>query len=312
MRAIVIDEFGDADRMQLREVDDPKVGPDSVLIRVQAAGINPVDTKIRQGRLEGGFPHHFPLVLGWDAAGVVEAVGPAVVDLEPGDPVYAYCRKTEIAAGTYAELAAMPAGAVARRPRSVDVVHAGGLPLVGLTAWQALVEGARVEAGQTVLVTAASGGVGHVAVQIARDLGARVVGTASERNHDFVRSLGADAVVDYGAQDVEAALREAAPEGFDAALDLVGGDGQAQAEAVLKDGGALVSIVDPSVKERSRVRGHYTFVRPSAAELVELAERVDDGRLRVEVQETLPLERAADAHRLLERGHVRGKVVLEV
>ncbi len=313
MRAIAIDDFGGPERMQLRELPDPKVGPDFVRIRVQAAGVNPVDAKVRQGRLEGAFPHHFPLIGGWDAAGVVDAVGPAVVGLGPGDEVYAYCRKTEIQWGTYAELVSIPAAAVARRPGSIGVVGAGGIPLAGLTAWQALNEGAELQPGQTVLISAAAGGVGHFAVQLARERGARVVGTASEANHEFVRSLGADAVVDYRLPGFEDALHEAAPDGYDAALDVVGGDGLAAARAVLRPGGRLVSIVDPQpAAGRDDLHGHYIFVRPSATELDELALLVDEERLRVEVARILPLAEAAEAHREIEAGHVRGKLVLEI
>lgn len=313
MRAIVIDEFGGPEKLRLDDVPDPKVGPDTVLIRIQAAGVNPVDTKVRGGYLEPAFPHHFPLIPGWDAAGTVEAVGPAVVDLLPGDAVFAYCRKTEISGGTYAELVAVPAGAVTRTPDRASMVQAGGIPLAGLTAWQALVEGARLERGQTVLIQAAAGGVGHFAVQIAKALGARVVGTASPRNHDWVRALGADAVVDYHEDDLAGALRDAAPEGYDGAFDLFGGDELRVARDILKPGGHIVSIAQPDPAQgRDDVRGRYTFVRPSARELGELAILVDEGKLEVEVMRSFPLEQAADAHRLVEEGHVRGKVVLEV
>lgn len=309
MRAITIDLFGDAGRLQLRDdLPDPKVGPDSVRIRVQAAGINPVDFKIREGKLEGAFPHRFPLVPGWDAAGVVDAVGPAVVNLEPGDPVYAYCRKTEVHEGTYAELVSVPAGAVTRRPSSIDVTQAGAIPLAGLTAYQALTEKLGAQPGRTIAVTAAAGGVGHFAVQIAKALGATVVALAGQDNHDFVRGLGADVVVDSYADDVPATLREAVPDGIDGVLDLYGAD---WAAGVVRSGGDVASIATPDIADgHDDVTGHYVFVRPSAAELDALAELVDDGKLRVEVAQTFPLEQAADAHRLLEGGHVRGKVVL--
>lgn len=311
MKATVIDRFGGPEELVTREVPDPDVGPDSVLIAARAAGVNPVDFKIRQGYLEGAFPHHFPLISGWDVAGVVEAVGPAVGRFAVGDEVYAYCRKTEIAAGTYAERVAVPDTFVAHKPRTLSWVESAAIPLAGLTARQALVDRMEVATGQTVLVTAAAGGVGHLAVQIARSLGAEVIGTASEANHEYVRSLGAAAVVDY-AGDVAAAVRERYPEGVDAAFDLYGGDTLSSAIAALSEAGQVTSIADPEGVKQLSARGHYVFVRPDAMGLEDLAWRADAGELRPEIAETFPLDRAADAHRLLEGGHVRGKLVLEI
>jgi NADPH:quinone reductase-like Zn-dependent oxidoreductase len=312
MRAIAIDAFGPADALALRDVPDPKVGPDSVLIRVRAAAVNPVDAAIRRGDLEPWFPHRFPLIPGWDVAGVVEAVGPAVVDLEPGDEVYAYARKTEVAEGTYAELVSLPAGMVARKPRKLSFAQAAGIPLAGLTAYQALTEALGVVRHEKVLVTAAAGGVGHLAVQIARHLGADVVGTAGTANQEFVRGLGVEPV-DYSAGDVTQAVRALHPGGVDAVLDTVGGEGQDQARAALRPGGRIASIVDTDpAKGAEGIAGHYVFVRPSAKELYELASLADEGLLVPEIAEVLPLDRAAEAHRRIEGGHVRGKLVLEV
>lgn len=312
MKAVAIDRFGGPEELVARELPDPKVGPDSVLIGARAAGVNPVDFKIRQGYLEGAFPHHYPLIPGWDVAGVVEAVGPAVVGFAVGDEVFAYCRKTEVAAGTYAERVAVPDTFVAHKPRELSWVEAAAIPLAGLTARQALVDRMDVGAGQTVLVTAAAGGVGHLAVQLARSLGAQVIGTASERNHEYVRSLGAAVAVDY-AGDVAAAVREHHPDGVDAAFDLFGGETLQGAVAALRDGGQVTSIADPDpAKGFSAVRGHYVFVRPDAAGLADLGRRADAGELRPEIAETFPLDRAAASHERLEAGHVRGKLVLEI
>jgi len=312
MRAIAIDAFGPADSLELRELPDPKVGPDSVLIRVRAAAVNPVDAAIRRGDLEPAFPHRFPLIPGWDVAGVVEAIGPAVVDLEPGDEVYAYARKTEVAEGTYAELVSLPAGMVARKPRRLSFPEAAAIPLAGLTAYQALTEALGVVRHDKVLVTAAAGGVGHLAVQIARHLGAEVVGTAGTGNQEFVRGLGAEPV-DYSSGDVTDAVRALHPGGIDAVLDMVGGAEQDQARAALRPGGRIASIVDTDpAKDAEGISGHYVFVRPSAKELYELASLADEGLLVPEVAEVLPLAQAAEAHRRIEGGHVRGKLVLEV
>jgi len=312
MRAIAIDAFGPADSLELREVPEPKVGPDSVLIRVRAAGVNPVDAAIRRGDLEPAFPHRFPLIPGWDVAGVVEAIGPAVVDLEPGDEVYAYARKTEVSEGTYAELVSLPAGMVARKPRRLSFPEAAAIPLAGLTAYQALTEALGIVRHDKVLITAAAGGVGHLAVQIARHLGADVIGTAGTGNQEFVRGLGAEPV-DYSLGDVTEAVRALHPGGIDAVLDMVGGAGQDQARAALRPGGRIASIVDTDpAKGAEGISGHYVFVRPSAKELYELASLADEGVLVPEVAEVLPLDRAAEAHRRVEGGHVRGKLVLEV
>ena len=310
---MAINEFGGSDRIELMDLPEPKVGPDSVRIAVRAAGVNPVDWKTREGGQQDRFPYHFPLILGWDAAGVVESVGPAVVGLEPGDEVMAYCRKTELAEGTYAELVTMPAGAVTRKPQSASWAQAGALPLAGLTAWQALVEGLQVTEGQTVAIGAAAGGVGHLAVQIAVDLGAQVVAVASAANHDFVRALGADEVVDHRTEDVAEALHDLHPTGVDAAFDLYGDDALDALRNAVRPGGRIVSIARPDpAGDRPDITGRYVFVRPSAHELGELARMVDEKRLHVEVAEEYPLEQAAAAQDRLREGHVRGKLVLTV
>jgi len=312
MKAIAIDRFGGPEQMTVHDLPDPEVGPDSVLIAARAAGVNPVDFKIRAGNLEGAFPHHFPLILGWDVAGVVEAVGPAVGGFAVGDEVYAYARKTEIAQGTYAERIAVPDVFVAHKPPELSWVEAAAMPLAGLTARQALVDRMEVGPGQTVLVTAAAGGVGHLAVQLARSLGAEVIGTASAANHDYVRSLGAAAVIDYAGGDVAAAVREHCPDGVDAAFDLYGGETLDAARAAVRPGGQVTSIADPDPGQGADLHGHYVFVRPDALGLEDLAWRADAGELRPEIAATFPLERAAEAHERLEEGHVRGKLVLEI
>ena len=313
MHAVAIEQFGGRDQMAVMDLPDPKVGPDSVLVRVAAAGLNPVDWKMREGGLDARFPHRFPVILGWDAAGVIEQVGPAVVDLKPGDAVYVYARKTEVSEGTYAELLSVPDGMVARAPSSLSPTEAGAVPLAGLTALQALDEALGVGEGDTVVVQAAAGGVGHFAVQIASARGARVVGVASERNHDFVRSLGAEAVVDHHAGSVADQVLEHHPGGVDALFDLFGGDGLADARSVVREGGRVTSLADTDpAGDRDDLMGRYVFVRPSAPGLVELGRLADAGQLRVEIAEGYPLDRAAAAHERLEDGHVRGKLVLEV
>lgn len=310
---MAINEFGGSDRIELMDLPDPKVGPDIVRIAVRAAGVNPVDWKTREGGQQDRFPFHFPLILGWDAAGVIESAGPAVVGLAPGDEVMAYCRKTELHEGTYAEFVTMPAGAVARKPASLSWAQAGALPLAGLTAWQVLDEALALEAGQTVVIGAAAGGVGHLAVQIAAAREAHVIGVASSANHDFVRDLGADEVVDYRTEDVADALHDLHPQGIDAAFDLYGGDALDALRSAVRPGGRIASIARPDpAGDRRDITGRYVFVRPSARDLDELSALVEDGRLRVEVAREYPLAEAAAAQDHLREGHVRGKLVLTV
>ncbi len=309
MRAIALDEYGDADVLKLQELPDPPVGPDTVRIRVRAAGVNPVDRLIRAGQLRGAYPHHTPLIPGWDVAGVVDQVGPAVTRFAPGDAVMAYARKDTVQHGTYAELVSVTESAVAHKPAALDFAQAGGLPLAGLTAWQALTA---VDAGpgDVVLVHAAAGGVGHLAVQLARALGAaRVIGTASPGNHDFLRGLGAEPV-EYGADLPKRVATLTGGDGrVDVVLDLVGGDALRQPPALVRNPARHASIVDPAVKEQG---GRYVFVRPSGEQLETLGGLAEVGRLRVQVAREVPLAEAADAHRLQEEGHVRGKIVLTV
>lgn len=307
MRAVFQESYGGPDVLQVGEQPDPLVGPDTILVRVRAAGVNPVDWKVREGYLQGAFPHVLPLVPGWDVAGVVEAVGPAVRDLAVGDEVLGYVRKDVVSGGAYAELVSASSRHLARKPAGMSFEVAAALPLAGLTALQSL-DAVHVAAGDTVLVHAAAGGVGHLAVQLAVARGARVIGTASERNHDFLRSLGAEPV-SYG-DGLADAVRALSPDGVDAAVDYVGGDAIAVSAELANDAGRTASNVDPAAV--AAVGGVYCFVRPDSAQLTQLAGLVADGSVRVEVQQSFALDQAADALRLLEQGHVRGKLILTV
>jgi NADPH:quinone reductase-like Zn-dependent oxidoreductase len=307
MKAIALDEYGDHDVMTLRELPDPPVGADTVRIRVKAAGVNPVDSLMRTGAIQSSYPHHLPLIPGWDVAGVVDAVGAAVTSFAPGDEVMAYARKDTVQAGTYAELVSVAETVVGRKPKALSFAQAGGIPLAGLTAWQAA-RALDVGAGDVVLVHAAAGGVGHFAVQVARARGAaRVIGTASAGNHDFLRSLGAEPI-EYG-PDLPARLADlVGGDGkVDVALDFFGGEALKQSPFLVRNPARHASIVDPSVKTQG---GRYVYVRPNAADLNALADLADRGRLWTEVFRELPLAQAAEAQRLVEERHTRGKVVL--
>ncbi|ANZ15433.1 NADP-dependent oxidoreductase [Streptomyces noursei] len=306
MKAITTSSYGGPEVLTYSEQPDPKVGPDSVLIRVRAAGVNPVDWKIVAGYLDGMMHAHFPLIPGWDVAGVVEAVGADATEYAVGDEVIGYVRKDEVQHGTYAELVAAPVRTLARKPATLDWRQSAGLPLAGLTAYQSL-KRARTKAGDLVLVHAAAGGVGSLAVQIAVAEGARVIGTASERNHDFLRSLGAEPVT-YGGGLADR-VRALAPEGVDVALDFVGGGAVDVSQEVLRDRSRVVSIADGEVRAKG---GHMVWVRPDPADLTALAILADAGKLTVPVDTALPLEEAAEAFRLSMAGRTRGKIVLEV
>ncbi|HSJ21155.1 MAG TPA: NADP-dependent oxidoreductase [Nocardioidaceae bacterium] len=307
MRAAVYDSFGSADVLEVREVDNPPVGPDTVLVRAKATSVNPVDWKIREGYLQSAYPHHLPIIPGWDLAGVVEAVGPAVTTgVEVGDEVYGYVRRDDVKFGTAAQLVPVPQRLLTRKPNNLSFEEAAAVPLAAKTAYQSLVEAGQVKAGERVLVHAASGGVGHFAVQIAVALGAEVLGTASPRNHDYVRELGASQVLDYNAGPISEQLDEP----VDLVLDLVGGAALEDAPKQVKDAERIVSIIDADTV--SKLGGKYVFVRPDLGTLDALGELIESGKLRVDVDETFPLEQIAEAHRRSESGHTRGKIVVSI
>jgi NADPH2:quinone reductase len=305
MKAIAYDRFGSSDVLALQELPDPHPGSDSVLVQVKAASLNPVDYKAREGYLQGVIDTVFPAVPGWDVAGVIVKAGLDTPEFEVGDEILAYARKDVISGGTVAELVEVPVRTAARKPEGLSFEDAAALPLAGLTALQT-VRRAGVSAGSTVLIHAAAGGVGSYATQLAVLAGARVVGTASEGNHEYLRSLGAEPVA-YGEGLVEAA-RGLAPEGFDHILDFVGNGALDTVPQLLRAGGTVASITDPAA--RDEYGGHYIWVRPNPEDLAELAQLAADGRLKVEVADVVELAQAADAYRTLEGGHVRGKLVV--
>lgn len=304
MRAVTYNAYAAEDSgLKVGEVADPKFGPGQVLIRVRGAGVNPVDWKLMTGGLDPMMDAVFPVIPGWDVAGVVVARGPDTPDFEIGDEVMAYARKDMVHGGTYAELVAVSAMSVARKPAALDWAAAAGLPLAGLTALRSL-ERLEAREGDVLLVHAAAGGVGSIGVQIARERGVRVIGTASERNHEFVRGLGAEPVA-YGDGVVER-IRALAPDGVTAVADFVGGQLETTL-AVLAPGGRHVSIADNTVEQHG---GHWIWVRPDGAKLAELGALADQGKLTVEVAATYSLDDVAAAWDASRSGHTRGKIVL--
>ncbi|QEU97299.1 NADP-dependent oxidoreductase [Streptomyces kanamyceticus] len=310
MRAVSPRAWGAPENLVPVEVDRPEPGLTEILVRVHAAGVNPVDWKTRA---EGAFGTWGDTpILGYDVSGVVEEVGPGVTLYRPGDEVFGMPRFPEQTGG-YAEFVAAPARRFAPKPRSVDHVAAAALPLAALTAWQGLVETAGLRAGQRVLVHAAAGGVGHLAVQIAKAHGAYVIGTARAEKHAFLRDLGADEVVDYTRVDFAEAVRD-----VDIVLDGVGGAYGERSLPVLRRGGHLVTLPDPGgLPDPVRaaelgVHTGWTVVEPDRLGLLEIARLVDEGRLRAEIDTVLPLEEAAKAHAHGELGRTQGKIVLRV
>ncbi|MHB6904679.1 NADP-dependent oxidoreductase [Streptomyces sp. DB-54] len=315
MRAVVQDGFGGPEVLRIQQVPRPAPLPTEVLVRVHAAGINPVDWKTRGGTGMAGLLGEPPFTLGWDVSGVVEEVGFGVTTLKAGDEVYGMPWFPRVA-NAYAEYVTAPARQFARRPGTLDHVHAAAVPLAALTAWQAVVDTAHLQAGQRVLVTAAAGGVGHFAVQFARHLGAHVIATASTARHPWLKELGANETIDYTTTRFEDAVVD-----VDVVIDLVG-DAHDRTSTrslkVLRPGGLLVAIpagVSPELAqaaEAADVRVTPFLVEPDGAGLTMIADLIDAGRVAVEVEETFPLEQAGVAHARGEAGRTRGKLVLTV
>jgi len=304
VKALLYDRFGNRDQLRFGEVADPHSGPDSLVVKVVAAGLNPVDYKIREGHLAPLMDTMFPVVPGWDVAGVVVATGLDTPEYAVGDEVLAYARKDVVGGGSLAEFISVPVRTAAHKPSEVSFEEAAALPLAGLTALQSI-RRVGVAAGQTILIHAAGGGVGSFATQLAVLAGARVTGTGSASSHDYLRSLGAEPI-SYGEQLVEQA-RSAVPEGFDVILDYVGGEAMDTVASLLIPGGRVASIAD---HRAGALGGHYVWVRPDHDDLAELVGLVAEGKVRVNVAGAYPFDQAVEAYAELEGGHVRGKIVV--
>ena len=315
MKAIAIQEFGGRDKLKVLDLPVPEVGPQDVLIQVKAAGVNPVDWKIREGFLRDLLPHHFPVILGWDAAGIISQVGSDVTRLKVGDEVYAYCRMAVIQHGAYAEWISLPETNVSVKPKNVSFEEAATIPLAALTAYQSLFEAAGLQQGESVLIHAAAGGVGGFAVQLARHRGAKVFGTASPGNHEYVKGLGAELVIDYNTQDFRQVVRSVRPGGVDVVLDCVGGDVVEQSLDILNSNGRLVTIAESGLVKKLRAQGvnaHFVFVAPSSSQLDEITTLTESRKIHTHISSRFSLVEAAKAHELIESQHVRGKIVLTI
>jgi NADPH:quinone reductase-like Zn-dependent oxidoreductase len=316
MRAVVIDRYGGSDVLEVREVAVPMARPGEVLIRVRAAGVNPVDWKIRRGDIRPFVPRHFPFIPGGDVAGEIESAAEGAKRYRLGTPVYALCGAA--GGGGYAAFVAVKEDHVARKPEAWSFEEAAAVPIAGLTALQALRDLGRLHPGQSVLINGASGGVGHLAVPIARALGAKVIAaTCGPRNVDFVRGLGADPVLDYTRDDF---TKQSAS--YDVLFDAVATSSFPACRLVLKPSGTYISTLpSPSVLFWSAAqavrfgphqRARFIHVRPSGADLDYLARLADEGRLHPTLDRVVPLDHVAEAHTASEGGHTRGKIVLRV
>ncbi len=307
MKAIVVQDYGSPEVLVFEDVPRPKVSSGEVLIHVRAAGVNPIDWKIRSGMAKGMFPVRFPWIPGLDISGIIDEVGANVSDLKPGDAVFGMI---ESRSGGYAEYAVIKATGLAPKPESLDFIQAAALPLVSMVAWQSLFDTAHLSPGQKVLVHGASGGVGHMAVQLAKWKGAKVIGTASAKNAQFLKELGVDEVIDYHTTKFEDVVRD-----VDVVLDLIGGDTQKRSWKVIKKGGMLIStvgITSPDEAGKYGVKAVNFMSHPDGNELRQIGKLIDEGKIEPVVSTVLPLKDAAKAHELSQSGHVRGKIVLKV
>ncbi|MBT9246036.1 NADP-dependent oxidoreductase (plasmid) [Gemmobacter fulvus] len=330
MKAFVLDAYAKAARLRLTDHPDPQPGPREVLVRIHAAGLNQLDSKIRDGAFKPILPYKLPLILGHDLAGVVEAVGAAVTGFAPGDAVFARPRDGRI--GTLAERIAVDHDDLALMPQTLTMAEAAGIPLVGLTAWQALVELADVQPGQKVLIHAGSGGFGSIAIQLAKHLGATVATTTSTGNLDMVRALGADLALDYRKEPFETVLS-----GYDLVVCGLDGDTLAKSLRVLKPGGRLISISGPptpefarrqgmtwlmqqvmrllslGIRRKARARGiryDFLFMRADGGQLAQLAALIEAGAIRPVIDRIFPFDQTNDAFAYLDTGRAKGKVVV--
>jgi NADPH:quinone reductase-like Zn-dependent oxidoreductase len=315
MKAVIIEQYGGREVLKLSDLPRPEPREGEVLVRILAAGVNPVDWKIRAGYLQQRMPSAFPITLGWDLAGIVEERGLGARRFEAGDKVYAYARKNSIHDGTYAEYIALPESYLSLKPKNITFEKAAAVPLAGLTAYQVLADRAALKKGQTCVIVGASGGVGSFAVQFARLLGARVIAVASRKNHAYLRFLGAQSTIDYVGSGFVEGVRKILPQGADVVFSPAGGESLKKAFDCAKKGGKLLTISEPGDPELAKAKGIqliYHFVEPNSRQLDLFRGWIEKGKLKVNVSKVYPLEEAAKAHEAIESGHTRGKIVLKI
>lgn len=308
MCAIVIEQYGKTDVLHEQKVPIPTISDDELLVRVHSAGVSPFDIHVRDGWYKESF-YSLPLILGWELSGTVVAVGQDVTNFNIGDEVFAHPTGHRIG-GSYAEFNAIKAGEAAHKPAQISHHQAASATMNALTAWQALFDVANVSKGKRVLIQAAAGGIGHLAVQLAKWKGAYVIGTASAKNAAFLADLGVDEFVDYTKTSIEKAIQP-----VDVIIDTIGGDVLKQSFSVVKKDGIVVTLIDfEGIKsaEHYGINGKAVFVLPNHEQLSEIAQLLDQGILKPHVEAVFPLNQVAKAQQLVELGHTRGKILLEV
>jgi NADPH:quinone reductase-like Zn-dependent oxidoreductase len=308
MKAIVVHEYGGPEVLKYEDVPRPEPNHDQILVRVIAAGVNPVDGMIRSGMFAKYEKAAFPMIPGADIAGVVEKAGSKITKFRVGDPVYAYISLKN--SGGYAEYAVATEGEASPKPKSLTYVEAAAVPVVALTAWQALIDTAKLSSGQTVFIHGGSGGVGSFAIQIAKEHGAKVIATASTANQDLLKELGADVAIDYTKTKFEDVAKD-----VDVVLDSIGKDTLARSYGVVKKGGFIVTLVarvDQAELDKHGIRGASLNVKPDSHELAEIGRLIDENQIKVVVSQTFQLADAAKAQEQVATGHTRGKIILKV
>ena len=310
MKAAFFEEFGELDKIKNGNIDKPEPGEGEVLIQVEAAGVNPVDAAVAKGMLNEVIPATFPAIPGWDVAGTVKQRGHSARRFKAGEKVYAYARRPEIKHGTFAEYIAIPESYVSKRPEKLSAEQAGGVPLVGLTAYQSLFDAGKLQKDETILILGASGGVGSMAIQLAKWKGAKVIGVAGSSNQEYMQKLGADETIDYSKGDVGKAVNEASPNGVDLIFHCSRGDSLKQSVNTLKEDGRLISITNSNPGRRDDVYFEYVFVEPNAVQLEHLAQLADEGHISVHVSKTYDLAETGKALGEIEKLHTRGKIVI--
>ncbi len=303
-------EFGGPEKVRVGILELPELKEGDVLVRIKAAGVNPVDAVISKGYYKDMMPHTFPVIPGWDVCGEVEDRGHAARRFNVGDEVYAYARRPEVKWGTFAEYIVIPESYLAEKPVNLSAEETAGIPLAGLTAYQCLYDAGKLQENQTVLILGASGGVGSFAIQLAKVTGAKVIGVASEKNHSYMKELGADYTIDYRNTDVGEATREIYPDGVDLILDCTSGETLQQSLQALKPSGKLVSILNQGEGLDPDIDFQFVFVEPNAQQLDHLRELAEAGKLEVHVSKTYSLNQAAEALEQIQSLHTTGKIVI--
>ncbi|MBK6267305.1 NADP-dependent oxidoreductase [Marivirga sp. S37H4] len=310
MKAAILEEFNQ--KLKIKDIDKPEVGEGMVLVKIKASGINPVDQKLSLGYMKDRLPYEFPIVLGWDMAGEVEECGHGASRFRKGEEVYAYARRPKLQEGTFAEYIAIPESYLAKKPINISFEEASAIPLAGLTAYQSLFDAGNLKTDETVLILGASGGVGTFAVQLAKYHGSKVIAVASEKNHAYLKELGADHCIDYKKGNVAEEVKKIEKEGVPLVFDAVGGETTKTGAECLHKGGRLVSITSQGEGLPEGTDFRFVFVAPNARELEHIREMVEAGSLKVPIQKQYSLEEINEAFEQIDTGHTRGKIVVSM